>query len=255
MKETAVDNTKNTKPYTIVDSTIEFTVKNGKVTVTKNETVKGDDVNGFVTNEGGKFHFNDAELTTSVNIRKQDIGGQLIDNAVLEIRDSNDTLVAKNEKTSKDDEWVVKGLKVGETYSLTEITAPEGYEKAETIYFRIDKDNNVEVSKQADTGFSKATDGKVVMVDDYTPKTVNIRKENVGGELIDGAVLEVKDGGGNTIAKNEKTSKNEEWVVSGLKAETVYELTETTAPDGYEKAETVWFKADKDNNVFVYNGH
>ncbi|SDB48268.1 Cna protein B-type domain-containing protein, partial [Ruminococcaceae bacterium FB2012] len=251
MKETAVDNTKNTKPYTIVNSTIEFTVKNGKVTVTKNETVKGDDVNGFVTNEGGKFHFNDAELTTSVNIRKEDIGGQLIDNAVLEIRDSNDTLVAKNEKTSKDDEWVVKGLKVGETYSLTEITAPEGYEKAETIYFRIDKDNNVEVSKQADTGFSKATDGKVVMVDDYTPKTVNIRKEDIGGKLIDDAALEIKDSTGTSVAKNPKTSKDEEWVVNGLKVDEVYTLTETTVPNGYEKAETVYFKVDKDGKVQV----
>ena len=54
------------------------------------------------------------------------------------------------------------------------------------------------------------------MVDDYTPKTVNIRKEDIGGELIEGAKLVIADSGDNEFAVCESTSKTQEWVVEGL---------------------------------------
>ncbi|MBQ7186247.1 MAG: NPXTG-anchored protein, partial [Ruminococcus sp.] len=151
----------------------------------------------------------------------------------------------------KDEEWVVKGLTVGETYSLTETTAPDGYEKAETIYFKVDKDGNVTVSDKADGTFTAAKDGKVVMVDDYSKKTVNIRKEDIGGDLIDGAKLIVSDAKGTEIAVCESTSKDSEWTVTGLTVGEVYKLTEETAPDGYVKAEDIYFKVDKDGSVTV----
>ncbi|MBR6871939.1 MAG: hypothetical protein IKN17_00365, partial [Ruminococcus sp.] len=78
MKETGIDNSLNELSYKIVNQTVTFTVKNGmvrNVRGTSDGTTPGIENYGFVTNEGNAFNFNDAELTTVIELAKTDITG------------------------------------------------------------------------------------------------------------------------------------------------------------------------------------
>ncbi len=110
-------------------------------------------------------------------------------------------------------------------YVLTEVTAPEGYELAESITFEV---------KDGET-----VGGKVVMYVRPVPKEVYISKQDMAtGRELPGAELTLsKDG-----------SVMEQWIsgdiphiLRGL-LDGVYVLTEVTAPKGYEIAESITFE-------------
>ena len=82
--------------------------------------------------------------TTKVHISKQDFTtGEEITGARLIIRDSEGKIV---------EDWVTDGkqkeltgeLIAGETYTLTEISAPKGYDIAETVTFTVGKDGKIQ---------------------------------------------------------------------------------------------------------------
>ena len=126
--------------------------------------------------------------------------------------------------TSDGNPHSIKGLHEGWEYTLTETTAPKGYVKAESIEFTAgDKDQ------------------KLVMKD----KQVTVTKTEVSGtDEVEGAKMTVTDEKGKTV--DEWTSGKEEHYVSGLEEGKTYTLTETTAPNGYVKAESIEFTVSKD---------
>ena len=102
-----------------------------------------------------------------------------------------------------------KGLTEGHDYILTEITAPNGFVKAESIKFTVSK----EKKNQA-----------VVMKD----KQVKISKTDLTGEKeVVGAHLEVRDEFNKVV--DSWTSSEEAHYVSGLEEGKKYSLIETTA--------------------------
>ena len=125
-------------------------------------------------------------------------------------------------------------LKAGETYKLTEITAPDGYSVAETVEFTVNTDGSVT---------------KVVMQDKKTQ--VKVSKQDItDGKELTGAKLEVTDLNGNVI--DSWTSDGTPHMIEGkLNAGQTYKVTEITAPDGYEVAESIEFKVNLDDSITV----
>ena len=153
-----------------------------------------------------------------VAISKQDITSQKeLPGAELTVADDNGNVI---EKWISTEEPYMVNLPAG-TYTLTEIAAPERYAKAETITFEVTDGMEVQ---------------SVVMYD--KPIEVSVSKLDVTNDQeLPGAKLIVKDQEGKEI---ESWISTEEPHKMNLAAGT-YTLTEVTAPDGYEVAETVIF--------------
>ena len=154
-----------------------------------------------------------------VSISKKDITSDTeLPGAQLTITDFEGNII--EEWVSTEEPHMVN-LAAG-TYTLTEVAAPEKYVEAESIVFEVTDAMEVQ---------------HVVMYD--KPIKVSISKRDItDDEELPGAQLIIKDKDGNTV---------EEWI-SGTEPHMVnlaagtYTLTEITAPEGYEVAETITFE-------------
>ena len=169
----------------------------------------------------------DKQFTAS----KKDVSGKnYVEGAKLEVRDDQNRVV--DSWTSTKEDHYVSGLEEGKTYRLVEAEAPKGYVKASDIYFTVSKDKKNET---------------VVMKD---AKITASKREITGTKEIEGAKMTVTDEKGKTV--DEWTSGKEEHSISGLEEGKRYTLTETTAPKGYVKAESITFTAgDKDQKLVM----
>lgn len=199
------------------------------------------DVDGKVT-VGGKEtshiimidEYDDPYVTFS----KQDISGKEIEGAELEIWDKEGKVV-ESWVSTKDQSHVITGLEPGD-YTMVEITAPDGYKKAESIKFTVTDDykvfvNSVEVDK-------------IVMIDDFEKGNVLIRKVTIekGTEVfLADTKLTIQNKDGKAIASwtTGETGK----LVPLDSGE--YKLVETEAPEGYDIAEPIEFIVNRDNTV------
>src|SRR5699024_479145 len=135
-----------------------------------------------------------------VEISKEDISGNEIEGAKLQVLDKDDNVI---------DEWIsekeanrVKGLKENETYTLHEELAVGNYVKASDIEFTVTEDKENQ---------------KITMID----KLVEVTKTDLTtGEELEGAELEVVDDEGNVIDK--WTSTKEPHQVKGLEEGKTY---------------------------------
>ena len=157
--------------------------------------------------------------------------------------------------TSQGTDTVLKKLPAG-NYTLTETTAPDGYTKAESIDFTVNEDGTITVGT--------STVDKVTMEDAKISATISKVDVSNGNKELEGATLTItsKDGkdlsnvtSENTTMKASKTdvtfvSQATDTVLSNLPAGE-YTLTETTAPDGYTKAESIDFTVNEDGTITV----
>lgn len=100
---------------------------------------------------------------TKVSIKKMDItGNNEVAGARLLLKDKDGNVIESWMSTTEAHVFEQK-LIAGETYTLTEVTAPSGYEVAADITFTVNKDGTVSVD-------GKAVDGnEIVMKDETTP--------------------------------------------------------------------------------------
>ena len=169
-------------------------------------------------------------VDTTVTASKKDIAGiDEIKGAKMQVTDMNGKIIDTWTSTNKPHS--IKGLIEGHDYILTEITAPNGFVKAESIKFTVSN----EKKNQA-----------IVMKD----KQVKISKTDLTGKKeVVGAHLEVRDEFNKVV--DSWTSTNVPHCVSGLEEGQTYTLIETTAPDGYVKAESITFTVSKENQEVV----
>lgn len=153
-----------------------------------------------------------------------------VEGAKLEVRDEQDRVV-DSWTTTKEDHYI-SGLEEGKTYRLVEAEAPKGYVKAKDVFFTVSNEKKNE---------------SVVMKD---AKITASKTEVTGTKEVEGAKMTVTDEKGKTV--DEWTSGKEEHSISGLEEGKKYTLTETTAPKGYVKAESIEFTAgDKDQKLVM----
>ena len=188
--------------------------------------------NGYVKAESIKFTVStdkkDQKLVMKdkqVTITKTEVTGtKEIEGAKMTVKDETGKTV--DTWTSGKEEHYVSGLEEGKKYTLIEETAPDGYVKAESIEFTVSKEKKNEA---------------YIMKD----KQVTVTKTEVSGtDEVEGAKMTVTDDKGTIV--DEWTSTKEEHYVSGLEEGKTYTLTETTAPKGYVKAESIEFTVSKD---------
>ena len=158
-----------------------------------------------------------------VVISKQSLTGLTeLPGAKLEIRNAAGEVV--EEWTSTNTPHIVVGLADG-TYTLTETTAPDGYEKAENITFVVN---------------DGTTDGTITMYDAPEKKEIYISKKDItSGNELPGAKLVLTNENGEVV-KSWTSGRNPEKIENLPDGK--YTLTEITAPNGYDKAESITFE-------------
>lgn len=131
---------------------------------------------------------------------------------------------------------VIKGLNYGETYTLREIIAPEGYALAEDVLFTV------------------GVKSKVVMKDRLNEVLV-YKKDEVTKEILKGAVLQLIDPDTEKVLK-EWTSGDSPEKITGLTVGKSYIIREKSAPEKYLKSSDISFSlaaTDVSKDVIVYN--
>ena len=193
-----------------------------------------------------------ANKPTEMWVSKRDLtNDEELPGATLAIKDTDGNTVTT--WVSTDEPHRVTGLHFGESYTLTEIRAADGYALANDITFRLiqksDEDGNpleeceVYYLTTKNILFWKWDDWKllddatVIMQDDITKVQIS-KKDLTTKEELPGAELVIKDKDGNEIDR--WISTNEPHYVEKMPAGD-YTLTEITAPNGYKVAESIDF--------------
>ena len=178
-----------------------------------------------------------------VQISKTDVLGNELGGATLEItgkENGSDKDIDPIRWTSGEEKTV--NLKPG-SYTLTETEVPDGYVKAAPISFTVDISGNVKVGKEKVD--------QITMVDNYTVHDIQISKQDILGNELAGAKLEITgkaDGSTDGIDPIQWISGEEKTV--SLKPGS-YILTEKEVPAGYVKAAPISFTVDAAGNVKV----
>ncbi|MGI6107999.1 MAG: SpaA isopeptide-forming pilin-related protein [Lachnospiraceae bacterium] len=186
----------------VMAAPVTFTIRDGLVDGTGENVVMEDDY-------------------TKLDISKTDIAtGEELPGAHLVLKDADGNVV--DDFVSTDQPHRIEQIAPGR-YTLTEMSAPEGYVISETAAFEVKSTGEVQ---------------KVTMKDDYTK--LEISKTDIAtGEELPGAHLVLKDADGNVVDDFVSTDQPHriERIAPGR-----YTLTETSAPEGYVITEAVKFE-------------
>ena len=185
---------------------------------------------------------------TSVSISKVDITSQKeLAGAHIQILDKDGKVVEEWDSTDK--AYTIKGLKTGETYTLHETVAPNGYYLKADTTFTLKADGSFDTDNTTTTISSNG----VLLVED-TQKTVKTQVSKVDAktyEVLGGAHLQVIDPDGKVVA--EWDSDKDAYTLTDLKPGVVYTLHETAAPKGYKVAEDTTFQLNEDGTIDTAN--
>ena len=174
--------------------------------------------------------------TTKIHISKTDItGDKEIGGAKLVVIDKKGKVVDSWTSVEGESHIIEGKLTAGETYTLREEQAPEGYVIAEEITFTVNEDGKVQT---------------VVMKDDTTK--VRISKTDItGSKEIGGAKLVVKDKNGEVVDSWTSVEGESHMIEGILIAGETYTLHEEQAPNGYRIAEDITFTVNEDGTVLT----
>lgn len=145
-----------------------------------------------------------------------------LEGAHLSLKDKNENII--EEWVSGKESHIIRGLLIGEEYTLHEDLAPIGYATASDVTFTVNADG---------------TPTKVTMKDEITK--VDVSKVDATNEKeIEGAKLSLTDKETGEIVE-QWTSKKEPHRIEGLEVGKTYILHEDLAPVGYEVTSNVEF--------------
>ena len=189
---------------------------------------------------------------TEMWVSKRDLtNDEELPGATLTVKDSDGNMVES--WVSTDTPHRVTGLHLGDAYTLTETRPADGYALADDITFRllqkVDEDGSnlqeAEVYYLTTKNFLfwtwddwKLLDDATVIMRDDTIKVEISKKDLTTMEELPGAELTITDKDGNEIGRWVSTDKPH--YIEKLPAGE-YTLTEITAPDGYDIAESIRF--------------
>ncbi|MGT2828800.1 SpaA isopeptide-forming pilin-related protein [Streptococcus hillyeri] len=238
-------------------SEIHFTVTtDGKVKVTKvGDSKEESEISKTAKVEAAnenKLVVIDQATKHDIEISKQNIAGDILENATVTVRNkkTNDVVSdvngakLENYVTTKDNMKVK--LEAGE-YTFEENAAPAGYDVVTTFTFTVDKDGKVTTTSTE----AKVKDSVLTVIDQATKYNIEISKQNLGGEELEKAEIEIfkATADGNRVHVTKWVSKKE---VHKLTLEAGdYIFVENAAPAGYEKVTDIHFTVTVDGKVNV----
>ena len=211
---------------------IAYTVEETGKAVGYISTVTGNAEEGFII----------TNTITSVKISKVDITDQKeLAGAHIQVIDKDGNVVEEWDSTWEAHE--VTGLKPGETYTLRETVAPEGYTLTSDTTFTLKEDGTV----NKDTTTTTISDNGTLLVED-SRTSVKVSKVDISdGKELEGAHIQIIDQDGNVV--DEWDSTKEAHVIEKLKTGKIYTLRETVAPDGYLLTSDTTFVLKEDGTV------
>ena len=165
--------------------------------------------------------------TTKLEVSKKSItGDDELEGAELSVKDSEGNVI--DSWTSGDKPHTIEGLKIGETYTLSEDLTPLGYVKASSIDFKVNEDGSVT---------------NVTMID----LIITLTKEDGDGHEVPGSHIQIFDENGEIV--DEWTSTEEPHQIVGLEENKTYVMHEEGAPDGYYYTEDAEFTVTADGEL------
>ena len=169
------------------------------------------------------------DAPTDVTFSKLSLTGTAeLPGAVLSIRDARGTVIETWTSTTTPHQ-VTATLIAGATYTLVEVTAPNGYTVAESVTFTVNADGTPQTVTMRDA-----------------PTDVTFSKLSLTGTAeLPGAVLSIRDARG-TVIETWTSTTTPHQVTATLIAGATYTLVEVTAPNGYTVAESVTFTVNAD---------
>ena len=182
-------------------------------------------------------------VTHPVTITKVDAGtGEELNGATLRVISKAMTTMAEWTTGAEGVDNPHKLYLPAGDYTLQEVTAPAGYEKAKDIAFTVTDDNKVTV----DGVETKA----VVMQDTRVTKVTVSKIASDTGDALPGAEME--------IWNEFRTKQLDSWTTDGTThtvslTEGTYILHEANAPDGYLPAADITFKVNKNGTFQIGN--
>lgn len=226
-----------------------------------------------------KISFTAANDPVNLQITKIDPDGSPLFGAVFSITPVDGSTFADGTTDTEtlrtgEDGSLFMGAKlvVGNSYDITEVSAPEGYEKVVgTMRVTVADDGSINVVGSVDengqvtgqlppTGYEKVSGNafEVQVTNEPVEITINKVDSTDGGTRLDGAVFEVTGVFANSNAEStrEFTTASDGTLVgvsnisAELKSGQTYTLTEKTAPAGYELIEgTLTFTVNEDGTI------
>lgn len=223
---------------------------------------KADDIlftindNGSITRADGVNVVNNTIVMeddeAGLGIGKKDLGSNLgLAGAKLQLTSSDDphftTMTWVSDETVKT--WDIISFTPGCTYTLTELSAPQGYAYADPITFTIGAtDHKIYIDGQ------EAANRTVYIKDGKLALTVSKQATGGSSELA-GAKFEILDESGTVVTTFTTGEAATSVDTSALTAPTTgyreYTLHEVTAPDGYELADDITFAFDRNGKLYL----
>jgi pilin isopeptide linkage protein len=220
--------------YTVTEANASG-ISASSILVTAESTAEGQGT--IIQSTGATVALVNKYALTSVSVSKVDIAnGEELAGAKIQVLNSTGRVV--DEWTSTTTAHEIKGLKTGETYTLRETVAPDGYAVTSDTKFTLDATGKIDASKTTTTANSEG----VLLVEDAMT-SVSISKVDItDGKELAGATIQVLDSAGKVV--DEWTSTTTAHEIKGLKTGETYTLRETVAPDGYAVTSNTTFALD-----------
>lgn len=223
---------------------------------------KADDIiftindNGSITRADGVNVVNNTVIMeddeAALGIGKKELGSDIgLAGSKLQLTSSDDphftTITWVSDGTVKT--WDILSFTPGCTYTLTELSAPQGYAYADPITFTIGAaDHKIYIDGQ------EAANRTVYIKDGKLALTVSKQATGGSSELA-GAKFEILDESGTVVAtfttEEAATSVDTSALTAPAAGYLEYILHEVTAPDGYELADDIRFAYDRDGKLYL----
>ena len=251
--------TRSQAGYEVITGTFTFTVnENGTIT----PATEGNDTAYAVAD--GNIAITATNTPVRITVTKVDEDNKPLEGAEFtltgDFANADGTVKSHHEWTVKPgtdpatiDGLIVTNDKNRHEYTLTETTAPAGYEKLGSITFTINPDGTI-----AGTGVGYTVDGNGINITAQdTAIKARLMKTDENNQPQAGATFAIEPAAGSAFADG-KTDPVEfttgeggvidltdAWLVGG----NTYTITEVTAPNGYELAGTVTFKVNENGTI------
>lgn len=232
-----VDEWTSTKEPHIINNLVENETYTLHEEIAPNGYVKATDIEFTVSTEKETQHIE--MIDKVVDVTKTDlVDGSEVEGAELVITDKDGNVI---------DEWIstkephhITGLEEGKTYTLTEKTAPYGYEIAESIEFTVSTDKDTQLIEMKDMPILRSV--QVEKVDKATGEHIKSNKFEFGIYEDAECTKLIKKAGANEY---EGTA-----LFDGLRFGTYY-IKEIKAPLGYKLSDQIVKVEINDKGVFA----
>ena len=251
--------TRSQAGYEVITGTFTFTVnENGTIT----PAAEGNDTAYAVAD--GNIAITATNTPVQITVTKVDEDKNLLEGAEFtltgDMANANGTVEPNYEWTVKPgtdpatiDGLIVSNGKNRHEYTLTETTAPAGYEKLGSIAFTIKPDGTI-----AGTGVGYTVDGNGINITAQdTAIKARLMKTDENNQPQADATFAIEPADGSAFADGStdpvEFTTGEGGVIdltdAWLVGDNTYTITEVTAPNGYELAGTVTFKVNENGTI------